>query len=182
MALVRIDEKTLVQKVKTAIIGNEKPNWPTRLSVLLGFGFWFFYMVYFCVIFFSIQFIDALEDPELIRNAFATIGGPYNFNIKYANFNWTAIDVIYFHALFTIALLILSLLGLIFIYRRRKLGYILYLVGNIGTILFALYFLGSSYIQDQISALDKYLFAGITLYFLIAMFLLKSNKALTEDG
>ncbi|MFK8044700.1 MAG: hypothetical protein AB8B72_04355 [Crocinitomicaceae bacterium] len=181
MALVRIDEKTLVQKVKTVIIGKEKPNWATRISVLLGFGFWFFYMAYLCVILFSILFIDSLEDPDLIRNSFAKIGGSYNFNIKYADFGWTAIDVIYYHALFTIGLLMLSLLGMIFIYRRKQLGYLLYLTGNIGSIIFTLYFLGISYVNDQISVIDKYLFLGITVYFFIAMFLLKRNKALRQE-
>jgi hypothetical protein len=177
MALVRIDEKTLVQKIKFFIIGHEKPNWATRGSVIAGFVLWFYYLIYFSIIFLSILFVDTLEDPQLIKSTFGKIGGKYNFNIDYANFGWQAIDVIFYHALVTIALLCLSLVGLIFIYRRRKTGYLLYLTGNCLVIVFSLLFLGWTYVQEQITVIDKTIFMGITGYFFVAMFFLKRNKA-----
>ena len=176
MALVRIDEKTLIQKIKFLIIGNEKPNWATRVSVLIGFAIWIYYITYLSVIFLSILFVDKLENPELIRSTFGSIGGKYNFNILYESMNWAAIDVILYHALISICLLFISLLGLIFIYRRKKMGYILYLIGNSLTAIFTAIFLGLLYLKDQITMFDKLLFLGITVYFLIAMFFLKREK------
>ena len=180
MALVRINEKTLIQKVKTFIIGKEKPNWLTRISVIFGFGIWLYFVVYLSIIFLSIMFVDKLENPDLIKSTFGKIGGQYNFNIDYADFNWQAIDVIFYHAFISICLLFISLLGLVYIYRRQKIGYILYLTGNIGTVLFSIFFLGLAYFNDQISLTDKILFSGITLYFFGAMFLLKSDKPMAK--
>lgn len=178
MALVRIDEKTLIQKIKFLIIGSDKPNWATRLSVLIGFAIWVYFIIYLLVIAFSILFVDALENPELIRSTFGSIGGKYNFNILYESMNWAAIDVILYHALISSGLLFISLLGLIFIYRRKKLGYILYIFGNMATAIFTVLFLGLSYFRDQITSFDKFLFLGVTIYFLIVMFFVqqKSNS------
>jgi hypothetical protein len=176
MALVRIDEKTLIQKIKVFIIGNEKPNWLTRISIIVGFAIWLYFIIYLSIIFLSILFVDTLQDPELIKSTFGKIGGQYNFNIDYANLSWQAIDVIFYHALISICLLGISLVGLILIYRRKKMGYILYLSGNAVTTLFTILFLGLTYFKDQITLTDKLLFAGITIYFLIAMIFLQGNK------
>jgi hypothetical protein len=173
MALVRIDEKTLIQKLKIFIIGSEKPNWGTRLSVLLGFTVWIYYFLYLTVMALSILFVDRLKDPALIKSTFGKIGGKYNFNIRYEALNWAAIDVILAYALISSAILLLSLLGLIYIYRRKKLGYILYLSGNILVVLFTLFFLGLTYVSEQISNVDKVLFVIMTLYFFVAMLFLK---------
>lgn len=180
MALLRIDEKTLMQKIKVFIIGHEKPNWATRLSIMAGFAVWLYFLLYLAIIFLTILFVDTLENPELIRDTFGKIGGKYNFNIEYQSLNWQAIDVIYYHALISICLLAISLVGLIYIYRRKKIGYILYLVGNTATMAFTFFFLGLAYVADQFSAFDKWFFLGVTIYFLVAMFLLKSNKAINE--
>jgi hypothetical protein len=176
MALARIDEKTLIQKLKVFIIGNEKPNWATRMSVLLGFVVWIYYITYLAVIALSILFVDTLKDPALIKSTFGKIGGKYNFNIRYEAFDWAAIDVILVFALISSAILLLSLMGLVYIYRRKKLGYILYLSGNIIVILFTLFFLGLAYVAEQISYFDKVLFIVVTFYFFIAMLFLKRGK------
>lgn len=177
MALVRINEKTLVQKIKAFIIGHQKPNWPTRLSVVLGFGIWLYFTVYFSIIFLSILFVDSLENPELIKSTFRKIGGKYNFNINYAQYQWEAIDVIFYHALIIIILLLTSLIGLVFIYRRKKTGYILYLSSNVLAGLFTLFFMGADYANEQITLFDKVLMAGISVYFLVIMFFLKRTTA-----
>ncbi len=176
MALTRIDEKTLVQKIKFFIIGVEKPNWITRLSVTIGFAFWLYFVLYLSVIFLSILFVDTLENPELIKSTFGKIGGRYNFNIEYASHNWHAIDVIFYHSFISICVLSISLIGLIFIYRRKKTGYVLYLIGNMTVIIFTLVFMGLNYVEEQVSIIDKLLFVSITIYFLATMLFQKPNK------
>ncbi|MFD1551087.1 hypothetical protein DNU06_04195 [Putridiphycobacter roseus] len=180
MALVRFDEKTLVQKIKTFIIGNEKPNWFTRLSVLIGFAIWFYYAIWHTLIFLSIAFIDQLKNPDLIRETYGKIGGKYSFNIRYQDMNWLTIDVIYIHAIVVLLLLLISLAGLVLIYRRKKWGYIIYFIGNLSIILFSFFFLGAAYFEEQISYFDKIMFLVVTIYFLIGMFFLKNTKA-TEN-
>ncbi len=177
MALVRINEKTIVQKVKTFILGHEKPNWMTRISVLIGFFIWLYFIVWHAFIVTSILFVNRFQNPQLIEETFARIGGQYNFNLTYAAWNWVAIDVIFYHALGTMVLLLIPVTGLIIIYRRKKLGYITYLVGNALVALFAVSFLGLKYFSEQISMIDKVIFLAITLYFFVGMFLLKRTKA-----
>ena len=180
MALVRINEKTLIQKIKTFIIGKEKPNWFTRLSVLAGFAIWFYYAIWHLLIFLSITFTDQLKNPALIRETYGKIGGKYNFNIRYQNMNWNTMDVVYMHAFIMLILLIVSLTGLVLIYRRKKWGYIIYLLGNVSIILFSLFFLGTAYFKEQISNFDKIMFLVVTIYFFIGMFFLKNTKAVEK--
>jgi len=181
MALVRINEKTVIQKVKFFVLGKEKPNWMTRISVLVGFFISLYFLIWQGFIFLVILFVNQFEDPELIKSTFSRIGGQYNFNIRYAAYDWTAVDVIFYHALGSIILISISIVGLIIIYRRKNLGYITYLSGNVLTALFTIIFLGAKYTSEQISIVDKIILIVITLYFFAGMFLLKRTKAKAEN-
>ena len=182
MAIIRINERTVVQKVKTFILGTEKPNWMTRISVLVGLFISLYFLIWQFFIFISVLFVERLKNPDLIKDTFSRIGGKYNFNIKYASYNWNTMDVILYHSIGTITLLILSTIGLIIIYRRKKLGYITYLLSNGLIILFTILFLGLDYLKEQIGFIDKIIFIVITVYFLTGMFILKrtAEKELEE--
>ncbi len=176
MAIVRIDEKTLAQKIKRAVLGSIKPNWMTRISVLIGFFVWLYFVVWQAFIFTSILLVNQFKNPELIKTTFAKIGGKYNFNIKYAQFNWNTMDVMFYHSLALFILFSVSLIGLVIVYRRKKIGYVIYLLGNISIVLFTVLFLGIKYFKEQISFAGKIIFSVISLYFLIGMFFLKNTK------
>lgn len=172
MALLKIDERTLVQKIKYFILGKEKPNYLTRISVFIGFIVWLYFIVWQILIFLSILLMDRLQNPEMIANTFDRLGYKYSFMHRWGI---NTIQTLSVHSIGVFILLTISLIGLVFIYRRKNKGYLLYLIGNSLFALFTILFLGVDYFNEQISMIDKFLLLGITFYFLIGAFIFKKS-------
>ncbi len=173
MALVKINEKTLIQKIKHLILGKEKPNFITRLSVLIGFGLWLFFSLWQTFILLSIILAKRLRNPEMITDTLNRIGNKYAFMHRWG---LDTTNTLIINSIGLLILFGLSLIGLILIYKQKKRGYILYLIANTSAIAFTYVFLGHQYFIEQISLIDQILFAAITLYFLIGLFIIPKTK------
>jgi len=173
MALVKINERTLVQKLKRFILGSEKPNFLIRMSVVIGFFIWLYFLVWQILIFLSIVLVNRLQDPDMVLSTFNRIGNKYAFMHRWG---LDTISTLLVHSIAEIALFLISLLGLIFIYRQKKSGHLLYVLFNGLSIVFTILFLGLDYFKEQISLIDKIIFGSITLYFFIVMFIFKKNN------
>jgi len=160
----------LVQKIKRFILGNEKPNFLIRISVMIGFFVWLYFLVWQILIFLSIVLVNRLQDPEMILTTFNRIGSKYAFMHRWG---LDTISTLLLHSIVEIAMYSISLLGLIFIYRQKKSGHILYVLFNMLSLVFTILFLGIDYFNEQISLIDKIIFGLITIYFFITMFILK---------
>ena len=172
MVLLRIDERTLIQKIKFFILGKDKPNYLTRVSVLIGFGIWLYFMIWQGLIFLSILLMDRLQNPKMIAETFDRLGHKYAFMHRWG-MNTT--QILSAHSIGVFSLLSISLIGLIFIYRRKNSGYTLYLLGNSLYAGFTILLLGMNYFNEQISMLDKFIFIGISTYFMIGAFVFKKS-------
>lgn len=173
MALLKIDESTLIQKIKFFILGKKKPNYLTRISVFIGFGTWLYFMIWQGLIFLSILLMDRLQNPKMINDTFNRLGYKYAFMHRWGMSTTKILSV---HSIGVFILLSISLIGLVFIYRRKNKGYLLYLLGNSFYAGFTMILLGMNYFNEQISILDKFIFIGITAYFLIGAFVFKKSK------
>jgi hypothetical protein len=172
MALLRIDERTLIQKIKFFILGKDKPNYLTRISVLIGFAIWLYFMIWQGLIFLSIVLMDRLKNPDMIADTFNRLGHKYAFMHRWGMSTTQTLSV---HSIGVFILLSISLIGLIFIYRRKNTGYLLYLLGNSLYAGFTVILLGMDYFNEQISMIDKFIFIGITAYFVIGAFVFKKS-------
>ncbi len=172
MALLRIDERTLIQKIKFFILGKDKPNYLTRVSVFIGFGLWLYFMIWQGLIFLSILLMDRLQNPKMISDTFDRLGHKYAFMHRWGMNTTQTLST---HSIGVFILLFISLLGLVFIYRRKNTGYLLYLLGNSFYAAFTILLLGIDYFNEQISILDKFLFLGITVYFIVGAFVFKKS-------
>ena len=172
MALLKIDERTLVQKFKIFILGKNKPNFLTRISVMIGFAVWLYFVIWQGLIFLSIVFMDKLQNPQMIADTFDRLGHKYAFMHRWG---WNTTQILSIHSIGIFALLFISLIGLIYIYRRKNSGYLLYFLGNGTAVGFTIILLGMDYFNEQISLIDKLVFAGITLYFIIGAFIFKKD-------
>lgn len=170
---IKINEKTLVQKIKILVLGKEKPNLFTRFSVIIGFFIWLYFTVWQLLIFLSIVWVDKLENAKTIKKTFAIIGGKYGFNIKYG---LDTMHILFYHSLAIFVLCFFSLVGLIFIYRQKRIGHIIFVLSNVINILFTIVFLGGTYYTEQISSFDKILFYLFTLYFAVVLFVFKTKS------
>lgn len=178
MALVRIDERTLVQKIKQAILGKEKPSLFRRISVLIGFGVWLYFAVWQGLIFLSIIFMDKLKNPEMIKDVFNRVGAKYTFMHRWG---LKTIDVLTLHSLGMFVFYGLSLFALVLIYRQKKFGHILYFFSNSFAIIFTIIFLGWNYFNQEISMIDKIIFGAVTLYFTLGIFFFKKKKVVKNN-
>jgi len=170
MALLQIDERTVIQKIKTFILGKDKPNYLTRISVVLGFGIWLYFIIWQGLIFLSIVLMDRLQNPKMIADTFDRLGHKYAFMHRWGTNTTQTLTI---HSIGVFILLFISLIGLVFIYRRKNTGYLLYLIGNLFYAGFTITLLGIPYFNEQISTIDKFVFVGITTYFLIGAFVFK---------
>jgi len=170
MALLKINERTIVQKIKFFVLGKDKPNYLTRASVFIGFGFWLYFVMWQGLIFLSILLMDRLQNPKMIADTFDRLGHKYAFMHRWGMSTTQTLSV---HSIGVFILLFISLVGLVFIYRRKNTGYFLYLIGNSLYAGFTIILLGMDYFNEQISMIDKFIFIGITVYFTIGMFVFK---------
>jgi hypothetical protein len=173
MTLVKIDERTVVQKVKHFFLGKEKPNLFRRISVVFGFFIWLYFAIWQGLIFLSIVLMNRLQNPEMIQKTFDRIGAKYTFLHRWG-LNTT--DVLLYHSLGMFVFFGLSLFGLILIYRQKKSGHILYLFSNIFAVIFTIVLLGMNYFNQEISLIDKIIFTIVTLYFGFSIFSLKIRR------
>jgi hypothetical protein len=172
MELLKIDERTIIQKLKTFILGKDKPNYLTRISVFIGFGVWLYFIIWQGLIFLSILLMDRLQNPKMIADTFDRLGHKYSFMHRWG---MTTTQTLSVHSIGIFILLSISLIGLIYIYRRKNAGYVLYLLGNGFFATFTIILLGMNYFNEQISMIDKLTFIVITAYFLVGAFIFKKS-------
>jgi hypothetical protein len=173
MALVKIDERTVVQKIKHFFLGKEKPNLFRRISVVIGFFIWLYFAIWQGLIFLSIVLMNRLQNPEMIQKTFDRVGAKYTFLHRWG-LNTT--DVLLYHSLGMFVFFGLSLFGLILIYRQKKIGHVLYFITNIFATIFTIILLGMNYFNHEISLIDKIFFSVATLYFGFGIFFFKKKK------
>ena len=171
MVLVRINERTLVQKIKRFVLGSEKPELLIRLSVMVGFLVWLYFAIWEVLIFLSIVLVNRLKDPKMITDTFNRIGTKYAFMHRWG---LDTLNTLLLHSTIVLGFYVLSLAGLVLIYRKIKRGYILYLLGNGLSVLFTFIFLGQDYFVEQISLIDKIIFLVVILYFMVGLFFFKT--------
>ncbi|MGV6862668.1 MAG: hypothetical protein ACWA41_12930 [Putridiphycobacter sp.] len=173
MAIVNIDERTLVQKIKISILGKEKPKLFRRISVMVGFGVWLYFTIWQTLIFLSILLMERLKNYETIKEAFDRVGAKYAFMHRWG---LKTTDVLIYHSIGMFVLFGINLFALILIYRKRKIGHVLYLVSFLLMGLFSYFFLGHKYFTNEISLVDKIIFLIAGLYFTTGIFFFKKPK------
>jgi len=172
MALVRINERTVVQKIKVFIIGDVKPKLITRIAVVLGFAVWLYFTIWQSLILLSILLVNRLQNPQMITDTFNRIGSKYGFINRWGLDTNNTLIV---YSIVLLALFAVNLLGLIMIYRKNKLGYLIYLLTNGLAIAFTIIFLGTDYFNEQITMIDKITFISITAFFLLGFFIFNTT-------
>ncbi len=178
MALVKIDERTVVQKVKQFILGKEKPHLFRRISVIIGFFIWLYFTVWQGLIFLSIVFMNRLQNPEMIKETFARVGAKYAFLHRWG---LQTTDVLLYHSLGMFIFFGFSLFALVLIYRQKKIGHILFFFSQSLAVIFTLVFLGWDYFNQEISLIDKIIFGSVTLYFTLGIFFFKKKQKTNKE-
>ena len=158
MALEKREKLTPLQRLRRLILGKTRPNRATRVSVGIGFLIWVYLVSWPLLTVMVLTLMGSLEQAEVLEGAFSRLGS------KLYGYTNTSTRLL-IHSLVQLAAYFLVLVALILIYRKKRLGFLLYIIGNAVVILATLFILGLKYFQHEHTYIYLILIGITTLYF-----------------
>ena len=140
------------------ILGKERPNLTTRVSVGAGFLIWVYLISWHVLTLMSLVLYGSLQQAQLIEDAFLRVGSSL---YEYPH----TINRLLLYTIVELAAFTIILLGLILIYRRKRIGFLLYIGGNVAGVLSTLFILKLKYFQREVGYFDLTLIVAATAYF-----------------
>ena len=153
-------KKTVFQRIRRIILGSTKPNFITMASVLGGFLVWIYFVSWHALSLMALTTMDNLKMGDHLVGSFNRVGSNL---YGYAN----TVDLLAIHSTVQLLIYLLILIGLILIYRQKKLGFIIYILGNVSTVLTTIFMLGLKFFQSETGYFNIFLLGGATAYFAI---------------
>jgi hypothetical protein len=160
MPLEKKEKHTLPQRLRILILGKDKPNRVTRMSVGLGFLIWIYLVSWQILTLMVLLLLKSLEQAELLEGAFSRLGSKLYY---YTN----TLDRLTLHTIVELAAYGIVLFALILIYRKKRLGFLIYIIGNVTVVAATFLILGIKYFQYEMSYTYVVLLSTTTLYFSI---------------
>lgn len=128
-------------RYKVFFLGNKNPWWLTQLAFFVGLAGFFYFCIWNLLNFLAVAMINNYPKPEKIKALFIELGNKYEIAepmtmVKYLSLtNIIASGVMF--------------LGLIIIWRRKKMGYYFIYGGLVVCLLTPLVFMGTKYIEAE---------------------------------
>ena len=169
--LEKIQKINIPQRIWLFIVGTTKPNTLTQISVAIGLLVWLYFFSWHLLTFVTLSLMDTLDKATEVEAAFNRIGGNYQLLLP-----GNITTYLWIHSLVQLIVFGISLTGLILIWRRKKLGFILYIAGNIATYAVTFLILNMAYMWNELSFVDFVLMLIITLYFATGYWLFYKGK------
>lgn len=158
--LEKIQKINIPQRIWIFIVGTEKPNMLTQISVAIGLCIWFYFFSWHLLTFLSLTMMENLDKANELDSAFNRIGGKYQMLLP-----GNITTYLWIHSLIQLIVFSISLTGLILIWRKKKIGFLLYIFSNASTYIITFFVLGLAYMANELSFFDFVLLLGATLYF-----------------
>jgi hypothetical protein len=158
--LEKIQKINIPQRIWIFIVGTEKPNMLTQISVAFGLCIWFYFFSWHLLTFLSLTMMENLDKANELDSAFNRIGGKYQMLLP-----GNITTYLWIHSLIQLIVFSISLTGLILIWRKKKIGFLLYIFSNASTYIITFFVLGLAYMANELSFFDFVLLLGATLYF-----------------
>lgn len=163
-----IDNIDYQSRLSKLLFGTQNPPLITKIAFYYGIVGWFYFFIWYLAAYLSIAFIDTIEHPEQIKANFNKIGLDYGLD----NFQTTFSNTL----MMTLICLGVVLVSLFLIYRRKVIGYYLYLAGWIVSILIAVFMLGFKFYWNEVTHLDKAIMLTLIAPYFVFMYMLKKTK------
>ena len=178
MALKKISYDTIdnidyQSKLSRILFGTSSPPLITKIAFYYGIVGWFYFFIWYLAAFLSIAFVDGIEHPEQIKANFNKIGLDYGID----NFQTALSNVL----LLTLICMGVVLISLFLIYRRKIIGYYLYLSGWILSILITAIILGPKFFWSEVTTMDKAIMLTLIAPYFFFMILLRKAKEKARD-
>lgn len=163
MVLDKIKNKNLSLRIRTIILGSEKPNLIIRMSTLGGLLIWLYFFSWHLITFLSLVLLDNLKQATNVRAAYGRIGYHYGYS--------DTINRLTLYSAMQILVYIVLFISLILIYRKKRTGLIMYLVTTIAGLLITFFVMGFHFMKFEISILDYILILASITYFSLGFLL-----------
>ncbi len=170
MTLQKLKKTTSIQRFKRLILGSDKPNLITRASVISGFVIWLYLFSWQLLTFLSIILLGNLEQSAYIKAIYVHVGNAYDNNI---------INKLFLHSISQIIVYLIILAGLILIWRKRKIGFLMYIIGFMTSLIITFIILGLKYMTREIPVFDYILILSSLIYFSIGIIIF--NRKSSEE-
>lgn len=167
MALETIRKTTLAQRFRRLLLGKEKPNLLTRISVISGFVVWLYLFSWQMLTCVSILLLGQLDQSNYVRATYNHVGSAYKTDI---------INLLFLHSIIQIGIYFLILFSLILIWRRIKVGFLIYVLGYLTTLAISFFLMGVNFLVKEIPLVDYILILTSVLYFSIGIFIFYGRK------
>ncbi|MFT4602129.1 MAG: hypothetical protein ACI857_002315 [Arenicella sp.] len=151
---------TIPQKIKQLILGKVRPNLLTRVSVGSVFVVWVYLFSWHLMTFLSLIMMNGLKPGwrNDVIPAFHRVGSKL---YGYAD----TVNMLNVHSILQFAIFFIMLLGLILVWRKKRIGFLFYIVGAIGSLAITFFVLGYEFLITETTIVDWTLLIGSALYF-----------------
>jgi len=158
----RVVAVTIPQKIKHLILGKERPNLLTRVSVGVVFIMWVYLFSWYLMTFLSLMMMNGLKPGwrNDVIPAFHRVGSKL---YGYAD----TVNMLTVHSLIQFAVFFIMLLGLILVWRKKRIGFIFYIAGAVGSLVATFIILGYDYLIAETTVVHWTLLIGSALYFTV---------------
>ena len=164
MVLDKIKQTNLSLRIRTLILGTEKPNLLLRMSTLCGLIVWLYFFSWHLITFLSLTLLDNLKQATNVRAAYGRIG--YHLH-GYSD----TINRLTLYSAMQILVYIVLFISLILIYRKKRTGLIMYLITTMAGLMITFFVMGLSFMKVEISILDYLLILASITYFSLGFLL-----------
>lgn len=172
----KIQKINIPQKIWIFIVGTEKPNMLTQASIAVAFCIWIYLFSWQLLSFITMLLLPTLDKAVELNTAFNRIGQDYQGIL---GGNITVYLLV--HSLIQIVIFTAALVGLILIWRKKKIGFPVYIFSNIAVYPVTFFVMGLNYLVRESSWVDFVLLCGITLYFATGYWLFYKRKTTTNS-
>lgn len=164
--LEKIQPLNILQRIWIFILGTKRPNMLTQVSVIVAACVWLYFFSWHMLTLLTLSLMGSIDKSAELEAAFNRIGAHYQMLLP-----GNITTYLWIHALVQLILLLISLTGLILIWRQKKIGFLLYIFSNAATYIATFFILGLAYMWNELAWMDFVLLLTVTLYFLTGYWL-----------
>lgn len=166
----KAEEFYTFSRYKVFFLGSKNPWWFTQVTFYFGLLSFLYFLIWNLLNFLAVSMVFVYPKAEKVKMLFIELGQKYEIADPMSNIKWMAIsNMIAAGVMF---------LGLLVIWRRKKIGYYFMFFGQIFCILTPLVFMGMKYVEAEISPFEYSMVFVVSCLLIADYFLRPVGKVL----
>ncbi len=142
----KAEEFYTFSRYKVFFLGSKNPWWFTQVTFYFGLVSFLYFLIWNLLNFLAVTMVSVYPKADKIKELFFSLGVKYNI--------WEPMVKIKWMALTNIAAASVLFLGLLVIWRRKKIGYYFTFFCQLVCIITPFIFMGVEYVKAEVSAFE----------------------------